>query len=193
MSLAKLQGFASHPLRVQDRPDGHQRILFRPAHKIRGAAGHSSLINIAPLFDPWPHCAQAQCLGGQIKNTLRVFLICPPTRDRTWDLLLKRELLYRLSYRRICPSACVPLLNKGRQCGAVSTPTVAEAWRICPSACVPLLKCSTYLGLSQPKWSRETLLSGRTIPQYICKSKAHYCGGKALSSLRATSLVVYQL
>ncbi len=24
----------------------------------------------------------------------------PPTRDRTWDLLLKRELLYQLSYGR---------------------------------------------------------------------------------------------
>ncbi len=25
----------------------------------------------------------------------------PPTRDRTWDLLLKRELLYQLSYGRM--------------------------------------------------------------------------------------------
>ena len=26
--------------------------------------------------------------------------ICPPTRIRTWDLLLKREQLYQLSYGR---------------------------------------------------------------------------------------------
>lgn len=29
-----------------------------------------------------------------------VFLSCAPTRNRTWDRLLKRELLYRLSYGR---------------------------------------------------------------------------------------------
>ena len=26
--------------------------------------------------------------------------LCPPTRDRTWDPLLKRQLLYQLSYGR---------------------------------------------------------------------------------------------
>ena len=27
-------------------------------------------------------------------------MLCAPTRDRTWDILLKRELLYQLSYGR---------------------------------------------------------------------------------------------
>ena len=31
------------------------------------------------------------------------FLSCAPTRDRTWDLILKRDLLYQLSYRCISP------------------------------------------------------------------------------------------
>ena len=31
----------------------------------------------------------------------RSFVFCPPTRARTWDLILKRDLLYQLSYGRI--------------------------------------------------------------------------------------------
>ena len=40
--------------------------------------------------------------SGQIKKELgSSFLICPPGRNRTYDPLLKRELLYQLSYGRL--------------------------------------------------------------------------------------------
>ncbi len=37
-------------------------------------------------------------LGAQIKKPTSVLLICAPRRDRTSDLILKRDLLYQLSY-----------------------------------------------------------------------------------------------
>jgi hypothetical protein len=46
-----------------------------------------------------------------LKNSGCLFCCGAPTRDRTWDLLLKRELLYRLSYRRIDKLFCVDPLS----------------------------------------------------------------------------------
>ncbi len=61
----------------------------------------------------------------KLKTAQRLFLICAPTRDRTWDLLLKRELLYRLSYRRIfyILTLRTSLLNKGEVHGMQFTRT----------------------------------------------------------------------
>ena len=49
--------------------------------------------NIFNLSDPYTSYLRHDS-GGQI-------FICPPGRDRTYDLLLKREQLYQLSYGRI--------------------------------------------------------------------------------------------
>ena len=61
-------------------------------------------------FDPWTKRAQARSLIGSLRD--------PPTRDRTWDLLLKRELLYQLSYKRILcivPYISAVLLQKSKK------------------------------------------------------------------------------
>ncbi len=74
----------------------------------------SQIISFRNFRDPDPTVAKATCLrlapepasaAGQMlnnKNTIPrngVFIVCSgaPSRDRTLDLLLKRELLYRLS------------------------------------------------------------------------------------------------
>ncbi len=44
--------------------------------------------NIPAPFESYPRCAQAHRLGGHSLHS------CPPTRTRTWDPLLKRELLW---------------------------------------------------------------------------------------------------
>jgi hypothetical protein len=47
-------------------------------------------------------------------------LICPPTRARTWDLILKRDLLYQLSYERKCARVAV--------CATYHVGNEAEKW-----------------------------------------------------------------
>ena len=40
-------------------------------------------------------------IGGSNPSESTKKSFCPPTRDRTWDRLLKRQLLYQLSYGRL--------------------------------------------------------------------------------------------
>ena len=57
-------------------------------------------------FESYPQTKQFVCLGGLS------FHSSPPSRIRTYDRLLKRELLYRLSYGRICEK-CSRKLGRG--------------------------------------------------------------------------------
>ena len=48
------------------------------------------------LLKTFPTQTRAVALRLRTKHNM----LCAPTRDRTWDILLKRELLYQLSYGR---------------------------------------------------------------------------------------------
>ena len=67
------------------------RISLRPADSLRYAQPFRFL-----------HASKAVCLLGRTKFHFVQF--CPPGRNRTCDPLLKRELLYQLSYGRIYKS-----------------------------------------------------------------------------------------
>ncbi len=109
-SASQNRNIAARRTSTQNLPQGRFCVLVRPPgievynfstpcglffEKI--SHGLRSLLESAPRF-----------LRG--RHSLRS---CPPTRDRTWDLLLKRELLYRLSYGRI-PSKIFSLIRVKR-------------------------------------------------------------------------------
>ncbi len=72
-------------------------ILFVP-HKISQKVLRNGSLPISHL----PESEAVHFLGRTIKNAIRRGIFCcPPSRDRTYDPLLKRQVLYRLSYRRM--------------------------------------------------------------------------------------------
>ena len=71
--------------------------------KHRCGSDMSSRIFLSEI--PRPHLGIAKrytCGSDNAKDLAlaKSFVFCPPTRDRTWDLILKRDLLYQLSYGR---------------------------------------------------------------------------------------------
>ena len=68
------------------------------------SAHQESRATLAGIF--LAHCVRIEksfdsCMRAKQFARLVRLLRNPPTRNRTWDLLLKRELLYRLSYGRV--------------------------------------------------------------------------------------------
>ena len=63
----------------------------------------------AESFDSYAKQCPALFLGRP-----NCFALCPPGRNRTYDRLLKRELLYRLSYGRLKPNETTSRLGLAR-------------------------------------------------------------------------------
>ena len=80
-----------------------QELVFRRREKLLSALVlRPILLNGYPAkpFDSYTkQCPRTVSRADKISAALQ---FCPPGRNRTYDRLLKRELLYRLSYGRIC-------------------------------------------------------------------------------------------
>ncbi len=77
--------------------------MFHSAHILLISRGPAPLSQLS-LHSSLAPIGVRSLVGAKMKRVKAFALtltFCAPTRDRTWDLLLKRELLYRLSYRRI--------------------------------------------------------------------------------------------
>ena len=75
--------------------------------------------------------------------------VCAPTRIRTWDRLLKRELLYQLSYRGVCKVILLKSTSKRNRHFGGSRPRLK---------CSPPLAFG--LGTASQKFSAENFCSG---------------------------------
>ena len=76
-----------------------QRNALPLGYQANVPGGRLELPRVAPLV-PKTSAYTNSAIPAMHKLKIYKFLICAPSRDRTYDILLKRELLYQLSYGR---------------------------------------------------------------------------------------------